>query len=68
MMFNIYPKLFSMEYGATTFSFSLGGWSLGTWLDRTFKQVSKCILCVPSTFLTQVSSYIADRISDFAQI
>lgn len=30
MMFNIYPKLFfSMEYGAITFSFLLGGWSHG---------------------------------------
>lgn len=44
-MFNIYPKLFSMEYGATTFSFYLGGWSFGTWLDRTFIQALNCILC-----------------------
>lgn len=53
-MFNIYPKLFSMEYGATTFSFSLGGWSLGTWLEGTFKTSTKMhSLCTPN-LLTRV--------------
>ena len=58
-MFNIYPKLFSMEYGATTFSFSLGGWSLGTWLDRTFKSSTE--MHSLSTLNLSHSSHIMHR-------